>query len=120
MVEKMRYDTLTKNNNMIMVFTLVSGAFNTIIIPLIASGDFRWYFGLNILRINGQFSDLNTEWYYNAGPLMVFSMATLAVMPLIGIVIIYILEQYRRKCDSGWICCPKKFDDEDKILNYET
>ena len=59
LVNLMRYDSLSKKNNMIMIFTLILQAFNSFIVPLVAAGDFRWYRFLNILRINGQYADFN-------------------------------------------------------------
>ena len=119
MVEQVHYDSQTKNNNMIMIFSLVSGTFNTIIIPLVASADLRWYYGLNIVKTNGQFSDLSKEWYFNAGPLVIFSMATLCFMPLLNIFIVFALEQYKRGFDSGFILCPRKHK-EKALLYYKT
>ena len=101
LVDLIGYDSKTSNEIVIMCFTSVFAFVNTAVLPVLVNMDFRFYKYLSMIPTDGQYAELNQDWYKNIAPLIVTNMLLLSVMPLISLMIDKGLLMFKRCLDNG-------------------
>ena len=104
------YDSKSQVTNQIMLFVFVASFINSGFLGLLANSDLYYTDGLGHLLpfLQGQYSDINRDWYITIGPQMVQTMLIMAFFPIIELSIFGSMWKLKQWKDSGPPCCPRK------------
>jgi hypothetical protein len=87
LINNIGYHTESQRNASVQLVTFISSFINTGLIPLLTNAEFKYNKIVSWIPLNSNYADFDSDWYVFLGPQIVQTIAILAFMPYVGILI---------------------------------